>query len=94
VEEVFRRWGPVWTLTVKGRTIESTPEHPFYVLGKKWVPLNELQPGDAVRLVDGWGLVEAVADTGRLEFVYNCRVADYHTYFVGSEEWGGCGMGA
>lgn len=85
---MFRRWGPVWALTVKGRTIESTPEHPFYVLGKKWVPLNELRPGDAVRLVDGWGLVESVADTGRLEFVYNCRVADYHTYFVGDEEWG------
>jgi hypothetical protein len=51
---VFRRWGPVWTLTVKGRTIESTPEHPFYVLGKKWVPLNELRPSDAVpgRVVD------------------------------------------
>jgi hypothetical protein len=29
-----------------------------------------------------------VRDTGREEAVYNCRVAEYHTYFVGDDEWG------
>ncbi|MFQ3593259.1 MAG: hypothetical protein SNJ82_08745 [Gemmataceae bacterium] len=26
-------------------------------------------------------------DTGEYETVYNCRVADYHTYFAGDETW-------
>jgi len=32
--------------------------------------------------------VEGVCDTGREEVVYNCRVAQYHTYFVGDAAWG------
>jgi hypothetical protein len=32
-----------------------------------------------------------VFDTGEWEQVYNIRVAAYHTYFVGSEEWGWVG---
>lgn len=32
--------------------------------------------------------VEAVEDSGKVETVYNWRITDYHTYFVGSEEWG------
>jgi hypothetical protein len=31
--------------------------------------------------------VEEVYDTGGYETVYNLRVADFHTYFVGSDEW-------
>jgi hypothetical protein len=27
-------------------------------------------------------------DTSREEAVYNCRVAEYHTYFVGDASWG------
>ena len=27
-------------------------------------------------------------DTGEYETVYNVRVADYHTYFVGAADWG------
>jgi len=32
--------------------------------------------------------VEGVRNTGREEVVYNGRVAEYHTYFVGDDEWG------
>ena len=32
--------------------------------------------------------VEEVLDSGEYEKLYNLRVADWHTYFVGSEEWG------
>jgi hypothetical protein len=45
--------------------------------------------GDALRSHDGhWLAVEAVRDTGREEVVYNGRVAEYHTYFVGDQQWG------
>jgi hypothetical protein len=32
--------------------------------------------------------VEGVRNTGRAEVVVNARVAEYHTYFVGDDEWG------
>ena len=32
--------------------------------------------------------VEGITDTGRFEKVYNLRVADNHTYYVGSAAWG------
>jgi len=45
--------------------------------------------GDALRSHDGrWLAVEGVRGTGRAEAVYNCRAAEYHTYFVGCDEWG------
>jgi hypothetical protein len=54
----------------------------------RWVPVNQLQPGDRIRTEDGWATVEAVENTGIWSTVYNIRVADYHTYFVGTPEWG------
>jgi hypothetical protein len=35
-----------------------------------------------------WTSVEEVRDTGKYEKVYNLRVADFHTYFVGDTSWG------
>jgi hypothetical protein len=32
--------------------------------------------------------VTDLCDSGEVTTVYNVRVADFHTYFVGSEEWG------
>jgi hypothetical protein len=52
------------------------------------MPMGALQPGDWLRTDKGWVRVSGVKDTGRVEKVYNLRVADYHTYFVGSEDWG------
>ena len=88
VEEVFERWGLVWEVVINGRTVETTAEHPFYVQDRGWVAAHDLAVGDVVRLRDGWNVVEKVCDTGRWERVYNCRVADWHTYFVGGSEWG------
>jgi hypothetical protein len=31
--------------------------------------------------------VEAVTDSGEVTTVYNVRIAEYHTYFVGSRDW-------
>jgi hypothetical protein len=35
-----------------------------------------------------WAEVEKIVETGSPETVYNLRVADHHTYFVGSKAWG------
>jgi hypothetical protein len=48
-----------------------------------------LRVGDLLVGHDGrWVEVEDALDTGEYERVYNLRVADFHTYFVGCQEWG------
>jgi len=91
VEQVFVRSAPVLELRVGGRKITTTAEHPFFAKGLGWVPARQLEPGGRVSGLDGdWLLVEGVDDTGRVTTVYNFRIADWHTYFVGTEQWGFC----
>jgi len=85
----FERVGPVLDLTVSGRVIGTTHEHPFFARGRGWTKAQELRVGDDVRRMGpGWATVEAVSDTGRLETVYNLEIEDDHTCFVGCDEWG------
>jgi hypothetical protein len=89
VLEVFVRTGRVLHLHVGGQVIRTTTEHPFWVHGEGWLPASQLRVGDLLVGHDSrWVEVEDVLDTGEYERVYNLRVADYHTYFVGSAEWG------
>ena len=90
IEEVFVRQGEILNLHVGGRVIKTTPEHPFYVKDQGWTAAGELEIGDllSTEAAGGWVAVEDVLDTGQVETVYNFRVADYHTYFVGSTHWG------
>ena len=68
--------------------IRTTGEHPFYVVGKGWTDACLLQPGDLLCSRDGSTVaVQECCDTGEYETVYNCRVAEYHTYFVGDATW-------
>jgi len=68
--------------------IRTTPEHPFFVHNKGWTAAGALVAGDWISTATGWVPVEEVYDTGEYETVYNLRVADHHTYFVGEEAWG------
>jgi hypothetical protein len=89
VEEVFLRHGWILNLHVGGQIIRTTPEHPFYVRGKGWLEAGQLSVGDLLSSQDRrWVPVQDVLDTGEFETVYNLRVADFHTYFVGSRNWG------
>jgi hypothetical protein len=71
-------------------TIGTTLEHPFFVESRGWTAAGELHSRDRIPGLDPRQsvAVAGVVETGRYERVYNLRVADYHTYFVGSEEWG------
>lgn len=89
VEEVFVRTARIMRLQVGGRQIRTTAEHPFYVQGKGWLLAQELAVGNLLGSHDNrWVAVEELYDTGEWETVYNLRVADYHTYFVGGLDWG------
>ncbi len=89
VEEVFIRKGLVCKLWVGGQEIGTTAEHPFYVYNRGWVAAGGLKVGDLL-CCEGreWQPVEDLLVTGEYQTVYNMRVADSHTYFVGLEKWG------
>jgi hypothetical protein len=58
------------------------------VPGKAWTAAKNLEEGDLLRSHDGqWLPVESVRDSGESAPVYNLRIADYHTYFVGGRQW-------
>jgi hypothetical protein len=89
VEEVFVNLAPIVHLHVGGQVIRTTGEHPFFEKKHGWVPANTLKPGDWLASLDRqWVAVEEVFETGEYETVYNLRVAEYHTYFIGTEDWG------
>jgi hypothetical protein len=69
--------------------IRTTGEHPFFEYTKGWTNAANLASGDRLATLDGRSVtVEEVFDTGMYETVYNLRVADWHSYFVGDEGWG------
>jgi Pretoxin HINT domain/HNH/ENDO VII superfamily nuclease with conserved GHE residues len=88
VEELFVRFAPIMNLHVGGKIIRTTAEHPFYVYNKGWVACAKLQIGDVLSSHDGQRVtVEGVAFSGECATVYNVSVADWHTYFIGQEQW-------
>ncbi|MFY7700479.1 MAG: polymorphic toxin-type HINT domain-containing protein, partial [Burkholderiaceae bacterium] len=90
VEEKFVRTSVVMELVVHGQSIKTTAEHPFYVPAQgKFVAAGELQVGEQLVGHDGKLVeIESIGSTGEVTTVYNLRVADFHTYFVGGGLWG------
>jgi RHS repeat-associated protein len=89
VEEVLTSHGHLISLHIGKEIVRTTKEHPFYVKDRGWVLAGTLEKGQRLRSDDGrWLPIDAVIDNGEEAAVYNLRVADYHTYFVGSRSWG------
>ena len=88
VEELFVRFGQVMWLTVAGRRIGTTSEHPFWVVGKGWLPAGDLSVGDRLVGIDGQTVCVEAKEPGEYATLYNLRIADWHTDFVGCAEWG------
>ena len=68
--------------------IDTTTNHPFYVIGKGWVAAGDLNEGDELCLESGNTAVVTGTELEKLEEpirVYNLEVADNNTYFVGDE---------
>lgn len=89
VEETRCGEANVLELHLGGRIIRTTELHPFFVKGQGWTPAGKLQWKDRLSTDQGdWVEVDKVVDTGSPLAVYNLRVADHHTYFIGSKTWG------
>ncbi len=63
--------------------IVATGIHRLWKAGRGWVMARELQPGDALRTLDGISVVKSVSKE-KVQPVYNLRVAEGESYFVGS----------
>lgn len=68
--------------------IDTTTNHPFYVIGRGWVAAGDLVDGDEIYLLDGTKAYVTDSELEKLAEpikVYNLEVADFNTYFVGNE---------
>ena len=68
--------------------IDTTTNHPFYVIDRGWVAAGDLVEGDEIYLLDGSTAFVTGAELEKLDEpikVYNFEVEDFNTYFVGDE---------
>jgi intein/homing endonuclease len=81
-----------------GGTLRSTLDHPIYVIGKGWSsysndlsnalyklekPVNKIEIGDVVQLIDGNQSIESITLIEEKHKVYNlCEIEKYHNYFA------------
>ena len=72
----------------ENREIGLKQEHEsYYELSEKWVSAYKLKVGDKVLISDGkYGIIKSVKieNLSTSENTYNLEVADFHTYYVGT----------
>jgi hypothetical protein len=88
VVRLFRRSSQkVLEVALKGqcRQLTVTREHPFWRVGRGWVPAQELRPGDELKPLHSGGevRVESIRQQEAAVDVFNFEVDSLHNYFVG-----------
>ncbi len=71
-----------------GEAIRATPQHPFYVEGKGFVPAGQLAIGTSIVTRAGPSAKIVGIEAAGEATVYNFEVAETHTYFVGATSGG------
>ncbi|MGN0595158.1 MAG: polymorphic toxin-type HINT domain-containing protein, partial [Hominimerdicola sp.] len=98
VEEVFvRETTELVNINIGTEAIRSTPDHPFYVPQKGFTNAVDLRAGDALLSINGDYVIIEKIQHEILESpikVYNFRVSNDHTYFVGIQSLGVHNAGA
>ena len=89
VANLFQNYSPLVDLHVGGRVIRTTPEHPFWVVGRGWVAAQQIEVGDSLLgAVCERTVVESIEGSTESTVVYNLAIEEYHTYLVGATLWG------
>ena len=86
LETYVRKVDRLVHLVINGEEIVTTDNHPFYVQSRGFIEAGRLLVGDRLINVDGKDLIVEVLEIEQTEehlTVYNFKVEDYHTYFVG-----------
>ncbi|BFH13657.1 HINT domain-containing protein [Paenibacillus melissococcoides] len=98
VVELFQRQAnETYQITVKGITITTMEEHPFWVPGRGWTEARHLKAGDLLQNPEGKLYpIDRIEIKNGITTVYNFRVEGVHNYFVTELEiWThNCGAGA
>lgn len=88
VERLLHGEANIVEIHVGGQVIRTTAPHPFFVRGRGWTAAADIKVEDRLSTSHGdWIEVEKVLTTEAAEPVYNLRVAEYRTYFIGSRAW-------
>jgi len=90
IYEMCCKYGPeISPELAKHKYTFVTGEHPFWVQGKGWVKVRDLQVGDVMSTCnDVYVELEFVrAITNFYPHVWNIEVEDFHTYFVDHGLW-------
>ncbi|MBN3526436.1 polymorphic toxin-type HINT domain-containing protein [Paenibacillus apiarius] len=84
VVELFQRQAyETYHITVKGITITTTGEHPFWVPGHGWIEARFLKTGDPLQNPEGNPYpIDRIEIKNDRTTVYNFRVEGVHNYFV------------
>ncbi|BFH17391.1 Hint domain-containing protein [Paenibacillus melissococcoides] len=97
VVELFQRQAnETYQITVKGITITTTEEHPFWIPGRGWIEARHLKVGDLLQNPEGKLYpIDRIEIKNDSTTVYNFRVEGVHNYFVTELEiWThNCGAG-
>ncbi|WP_375163083.1 polymorphic toxin-type HINT domain-containing protein [Paenibacillus sp. SC116] len=73
----------IYKVHIGDEVIEATAEHPFWLNGKGWTEVKDLNVGDLLVTSDGSKLeIDRIKKESREATVYNFEVADFQSYFV------------
>jgi hypothetical protein len=75
---------PMLRIDIGTHSLTTTVGHPFWVVGHGWRMAKFLHPGDRVHGVTGSALIDVLEKAKPTE-AYNLVVADFGTYFAGTE---------
>lgn len=88
VTKLYKKHRRIYALTVLDTegvelVIETTDDHPFYVSGRGWVNVIDLQIGDQLESANrDWVVVTGLSATQRFDTTYNLEVGQFHTYYA------------
>ena len=82
VEAVFERFAAITILGVRGKSIRTTAEHPFYVESQGWTACHELREGDVIRTHDGTTSLFAALNVATGQVIGTCHARHRHREFV------------
>ena len=83
VRSFERKTREIYELTTDNQKVYVTAEHPFYVEGKGWVKVRDLQVGFGLKTKGGsTEYIINITISKHTETVYNIEVEGNHNYFV------------
>ena len=76
----------IYRLQIGGELINTTSDHPFFI-GGRWLQVKNLHIGDSVTSYAGKKIAISAIDIVIQNItVHNFEVADYHTYYVSTQQ--------